>query len=333
MTYIRNLLAEQLLVKSLESSELNKLAVSIIPKLMDNITSSIDPSTHAPTLDFLETAMRHYPGVTGSAKNRIEDYLYSLVDSEDAQVVERTGRCLLLLQQIRGGGQHGGLHKKTWDEYQCKLVDTIHDVLGKVFAHTPETFDVEENLECLKLPKLATDDEPVISARRIVNRLLNLISYLEEAIVLPYPVPKPFRPMKLLNVVLRGHSVSCQTMAKNTIQENLALGMLLPQVQVQLLKLLDALVLVLKSNMIPFGNLLTDLFEQCLKATLTTGAKGSKKSYIALRTKVYGSVGLWCETVKYASGIEDITDGLLEHIVQDVAPFESEVILQVNASR
>ncbi|KXJ75794.1 hypothetical protein RP20_CCG011025 [Aedes albopictus] len=324
---------KQLLIKSLESSDLNKLAISVIPKLMDNITSSVDPSTHAATLDFLETAMRHYPGVTGSAKTRIEDYLYSLVDSEDSQVVERTGRCLLLLQQIRGGGQHGSLHKKTWDEYQCKLVDTIHDLLGTVFAHTPETFDVDENLECLKLPKLVTDDEPVLAARRIVNRLLNLISYLEEAIVQPYPVPKPFRPMKLLNVVLRGHSVSCQTMAKNTIQENLALGMLLPQVQVQLLKVLDGLVLVLKSNMLPFGNLLTDLFEQCLKGTLTAGAKGRKKSYIGLRTKVYESIGLWCETAKYGSGVEEITDSLLEHIVQDVAPFESEVTLQVNASR
>ncbi|EAT33458.1 AAEL014265-PA [Aedes aegypti] len=324
---------KQILLKSLESSDLNKLAISVIPKLMDNITGSTDPSTHASMLDFLETAMRHYPGVTGSAKTRIEDFLYSLVDSEDSQVVERTGRCLLLLQQIRGGGQHGSLHKKTWDEYQCKLVDTIHDLLGKVFAHTPETFDVEEDLECLKLPKLATDDEPVVAARRIVNRLLNVISYLEEAIVQPYPVPKPFRPMKVLNVVLRGHSVSCQTMAKNSIQENLALGMLLPQVQAQLLKVLDALVLVLKSNMLPFGNILTDLFDQCLKGTLTAGGKGRKKSFISLRTKVYESIGLWCETAKYGSGVEEITDSLLEHIVQDVAPFEPEVTLQVNASR
>ncbi|XP_062561769.1 proline-, glutamic acid- and leucine-rich protein 1-like [Armigeres subalbatus] len=324
---------KQLLLKSLESSDLNKLAISAIPKLMDNITSSIDPSTHASTLDFLETSMLHYPGVTGSAKTRIEDFLYSLVDSEDPLVVERTGRCLVQLQQIRGGGQHGSLHKKTWDEYQCKLVDTVHDLLGKVFAHTPETFDLDENLECLKLPKLVIDDEPVVIARRVVNRLLNLISYLEEAIVQPYPVAKPFRPMKLLNVVIRGHSVSCQGMAKNTIQENLAFGMLLPQIQVQLLKVLDALVLVLKSNMIPFGNLITDLFDQCLKGTLTSNAKGRKKNYIALRSKAYESIGLWCETTKYASGIEECTDSLLEHIVKDVAPFESEVTLQVNASR
>lgn len=201
---------EQLLLKSLESSELNKLIISNIPKLMDNVTTATNPSTYAATLGFLESAMRHYPGVSGSAKNRIEDFLFSLVDSEDAQVVDKTGTCLLLLQQIRGGGQHGNLHKKTWEDYQCKLVDTIHDLLGKVFAHTPETFDVSDSLECLKLPQLTIDDEPVNGARRIVTRLTNLISYLEKAIAEPYPVAKPIRPIKILNLVFRGHSISCQ---------------------------------------------------------------------------------------------------------------------------
>ncbi|XP_001851523.2 proline-, glutamic acid- and leucine-rich protein 1 [Culex quinquefasciatus] len=324
---------KQLLLKSLESSDLNKLIISNIPKLLDNVTSNADSSTRAATLDFLEMAMRHYPGVTGSAKNRIEDYLYSLVDSDDASVVHRTGTCLLLLQQIRGGGQHGTLHKKTWDEYQCKLVDSIHELLGRVFEHTPETFDVDENLECLKLPALVVEDEPVDAARRIVTRLLNLICYLEKAVVGAYPVAKPFRPMKLLNVVLRGHSVSCQMMAKNSILENVALGMFLPQIQAQLLKLLDGMVLVLKSYLFPFRNLLTDLFDQCLKGTVTVDGKGRKKSYISLRTKVYGSIAVWCETVKFGSGVEEISDSLLENIVQDVAPYEPEVTLQVNASR
>uniref|UniRef100_A0A1Q3EY87 Pre-rRNA-processing protein RIX1 N-terminal domain-containing protein n=1 Tax=Culex tarsalis TaxID=7177 RepID=A0A1Q3EY87_CULTA len=325
---------KQLLLKSLESSELNKLIISNIPKLLDNVSSNADSSTHAATLDFLETAMRHYPGVTGSAKNRIESYLYSLVDSDDATVVNRTATCLLLLQQIRGGGQHGTLHKKTWDEYQCKLVDSIHELLGRVFEHTPETFDVDENLECLKLPALVVQDEPVDGARRIVTRLLNLICYLEKAVVGAYPVAKPFRPMKLLNVVLRGHSVSCQMMAKNSILENVALGMFLPQIQAQLLKLLDGIVLVLRSHLFPFRNLLTDLFDQGLKGTAAAGdGKGRKKSYISLRAKVYESIAVWCETVKFGSGVEAISDSLLEHIVQDVAPYEPEVTLQVNASR
>ncbi|XP_058839914.1 proline-, glutamic acid- and leucine-rich protein 1-like [Topomyia yanbarensis] len=323
---------KQLLLKSLESSDLNKLMISNVPKLMENVTTTVDPSTNAATLDFLETAMRYYPGPSGPSRNRIEDYLFSLVDSEDPLVVDRTGTCLLLLQQIRGGGQHGNLHKKTWEEYQCKLVDTIHDLLGKVFAHTPESFDVDENLEYLKFPKLVVDDEPVAGALRVVTRLLNAICYLERAILEPYPVAKPFKPMKILNVILRAHAVSCQTMTRNSIQENLALGMFLPQIQERMLKVLDALVLVLKSNMLPFGNLVTDLFDQSLKGTLTVDAKGRMKSFVAQRTKVYESMALWCETNKYASGIEEIGDKVLEHIVQDITPFEAEVTLQVNAS-
>ncbi|XP_058454772.1 proline-, glutamic acid- and leucine-rich protein 1 isoform X2 [Malaya genurostris] len=322
----------QLLLKSLESSDLNKLMISNIPKLMDNVTVSIDTSINVATLDFLETVMRHYPGPSGPSKNRIEDCLFSLVDSEDPLVVESTGICLLLLQQIRGGGQHGSLHKKTWEEYQNKLIDTIHDLLGKVFAHVPESFDVEENLECLKLPKLLVSDDPVTGALRVVTRLLNVICYMEKAILEPYPVAKPFRPMKILNVVLRGNAVSCQTMAKNSIQDNIALGTFLPQIQEQLLKVLDALVLVLKSNMLPFGNLITEMFIQCLKATQTVDVKGRKKSFVTLRAKIYESMGLWCETNKNSSCIEEISDTVLDHIIQDISPYEAEVTLQVNAS-
>ncbi|XP_055587467.1 proline-, glutamic acid- and leucine-rich protein 1-like [Uranotaenia lowii] len=323
---------KQLLNKSLQSTDLNKLMVSNIPKLLESISTAINPSLHVSVLDFLETAMRSYPGVTGMAKNRIEDFLYSLVDSEDTEIVKRTASCLLLLQQIRGGGQHGSLHKKTWDEYQCKLVNTVHELLGQVFAHIPETFDVEENLECLKFPKLVVNEEPVTGAHQTVRRLINVIHYLEAAILEPYPVAKPIRPMKVLNVIFRAHSVSCVTMGKTALRENLALGMMLPQVQLELLRVLDALVLVLKSNALPFGNLVTDLFDQCLKGTLTTNSKGQKKSFLALRVRVYESIVLWCDTLHYASGVEEIADNLLEHIVQDITPFEPEVTLQVNAS-
>ncbi|XP_055525734.1 proline-, glutamic acid- and leucine-rich protein 1 [Wyeomyia smithii] len=323
----------QLVLKSLESSDVSKLMISNIPKILDCITTVADPSNHSSTLDFLKTVMLKYPGPSGPSKNRIEQYLYSLIDSEDPVVVDRTGSCLLLLQQIKGGGQHGNLHKKTWEEYHLHLVDTIHDLLGKIFAHTPESFDVDDNLECLKLPKMIVDDEPVISAQRIATRLVNLIDYLEKAILEPYPVAKPVKPMKVLNVIFRGHAVSSRAMARNSIQDNLALGLFLPSIQTHLLKVLDALTLVLKSNMLLFGNLITDLFDQCLKTTVTVESKGRKKSFVALRMKVYESIGLWCETTSSGSGIEDVADSLLEHIIQDVTPYEPEVTLQVNASR
>ncbi|KFB36358.1 AGAP003842-PA-like protein [Anopheles sinensis] len=324
---------EQLLLRSLNSNELHKLLVSNIPKLLEPIAPNLDASVLPVALSFLELSMQHYAGSCGSIKSRIEPFLYSLVDATDQRVINRVARCMLLLQQIRGGGQHGNLHKKTWEEYYLRLVDTIHDVLNKIFAHTPETFDEEDNMECLKLPPIPSTKNPILAAQLWSVRAVNLIAFLDHAIVGAYPVPKPIVPFKALNVILRGLSVSCSAMARNTIVENVAFGTFLPTIHYALLEVLDGLVLALGSNLLMYGDMIYEMFPKCLKAARADrhGDEGVKKSFTRLRTKIYESIQLWCAKMGHGSCIEMVNEPILEHIVRDVTPHVSEVTLKIDA--
>uniref|UniRef100_A0A2M4AIK1 Pre-rRNA-processing protein RIX1 N-terminal domain-containing protein n=1 Tax=Anopheles triannulatus TaxID=58253 RepID=A0A2M4AIK1_9DIPT len=326
---------KQLLLHSCNSAELRKLLSSnlstfILHPLGANFEASVIPHF----LTVLELAMRHYSGVCGALKTRIEQFLYSLADATDPHTVLGTATCMLLLQQIRGGGQHGTLHKKTWEEYYGKLVDTIHDLLNKVFAHTPETFDEQTNLECLKLPALPSTNDPLHAAQLVVVRVNNLIVWLEHAIVGTYAVPKPIAPFKALNLVLRGLSVTCGAMSKNVITENVTFGTFLPTIQRSLLCVLDGLINTLGSHMLIFGDLICDAFVKCLRATQNVrhGATGQKKSFTQLRAKVYGSITVWCERTNYGSSIENVNEQILEHIVRDITPFVGEVTLKMDAN-
>uniref|UniRef100_A0A182JL29 Uncharacterized protein n=1 Tax=Anopheles atroparvus TaxID=41427 RepID=A0A182JL29_ANOAO len=323
----------QLVQRSLSSNELHKLMVSNVPKLLEPIAPSLDTSVLPAALSFLELTMQHYSGVCGSIKSRIEPFLYSLVDATDQRIVNRTARCMLLLQQIRGGGQHGNLHKRTWEEYYRRLVDTIHDSLNKIFVHTPETFDEEDNLECLKLPPIPPTDNPVLAAQLLSVRAVNLIAYLDQAIVGAYPVPKPIIPFKALNLILRGLSVSCSAMGRNTIIENVAFGTFLPAIHYALLEVLDGLVLALGSNLLMFGDTICEMFPKCLKAAQVDRSddEGIKKSFTRLRTKIYESIHLWCEKMRYGSCIETVNEPILEHIFRDITPHVSEVTLKMDA--
>ncbi|XP_053670176.1 proline-, glutamic acid- and leucine-rich protein 1-like [Anopheles nili] len=325
---------QQLIKRSLSSNDLHKLFVSYLPKILESVEPALTPPAIPAALSFLELAMLHYASTCGLHKNRIETFLFSLVDDTNRSVVSGTAKCLLLLQQIRGGGQHGTLHKKTWEEYYLKLVDTIHDLLNKIFAHTPESFDEEENLECLKLPPVELTKNAIRNAQMLAVRASNLIAFLQQAIVGAYPVPKPIIPFKAINLVLRGLSVSCEAMGTNPIAENITFGTSLPLIHYELLEVLDALVLVLGSNLFIFGDSICEMFPKCLKATYRAshGSDGNKKSFTRLRTKIYGSIQLWCEKTRYGSNIETVNEPIFEHIVRDITPFESEITLKMGTT-
>ncbi|XP_052867113.1 proline-, glutamic acid- and leucine-rich protein 1-like [Anopheles cruzii] len=327
------LVLQKLLLKSLHSSDIRKLFVSNLVTMLEPIGSTLKKPVVPSVLAFLALAMQHYAGVCGSLKSRIEQFLYSLVDTTDRETAVSVAECLLLLQQIRGGGQHGTLHKKTWEEYYRKLIDTVHDLLNKIFAHTPETFDEETELECFKFRPLSSQDDPLGAAQLIVTRTNNLILFLQQAIIGAYPVPKPIAPFKALNLILRGLSVTCGAMNQNPIVENIAYGTYLPVIQRGLLAVFDGLVLTLGSHMFMYADLVCTAFVKCLRATQHPAGRlhGRKKNFILLRTQLYRSIGLWCETLGYGSCIETVNEPILEQIIRDITPYEAEVMLKIDA--
>lgn len=50
-----------------------------------------------------------------------------------------------------------------------------------------------------------------------------------------------------------------------------------------------------------------------------------------IRQAAYHTLSLWCQTTKYGSLVETVTEDLIKYIIQDITPYQSEVTLQVLA--
>lgn len=320
-----------LLKKSIHIPELSKaISGNLLSKIIETISASHTPSiAHFAALKFLEIAMITFAGPCGSSKKQIQTFVLSFVDSQTDDIVKQTGKCLQLLQQIRGGGAQGISHKNAWAQLQSQLLGSLHEHLSALFTNTIETFDDGgEQMETLDVPEIELSDEPLPRALQLETRFVNICKYFVAVLVEPFPVPKSIKPAKILQLISRGLSVNCSLLSKNIIIDNVALGIIIPRIHVALLTLLDSLISVLRSHMLLYGHHILQLMNQSLKWTASGKSNGFKRIFVNIRRATYFSLDLWCKTVYSSSGTEIIAEDLIQQIIQDITPYQNEVKLQ-----
>lgn len=131
----------------------------------------------------LQLCMELYPGPCGSSRNAIEKYLSTFINQTDLRAVKEAGKCILLLQQIRGGGQQGISQKNAWAILQTQLLRAMHTHLDQIYANTAETYDSGHSGEDiasspLKFTELELSPEPISRATQLATRFGNLCEYL-----------------------------------------------------------------------------------------------------------------------------------------------------------
>lgn len=107
-----------------------------------------------------------------------------LVDNNEEDVVVSCGKCLHLLQQIKGGGVLGINYKTQWKNYQLQLIGGIHATYNELFINCAELYDGKIETENLSgdTEKVKYDIEPVKRTGQIYTKCHNLIKYLEIAL-------------------------------------------------------------------------------------------------------------------------------------------------------
>lgn len=322
-----------LLHKSVHVPELSKaLSNTLLAKLTEALLS-LPAAAHSAALALLEQAQRLHPGAASLSRAATERWILSFADSADAQLVRQSGRCLLLLQQTRGGGGAGGTaHQAAWAALQQALLGELHRLLDALFVHTPEVMDVfvaSADAAQLGWPELQLSDEPVARHVQLVQRFRNVAEYLRGALVEPFPVPKAVLPAKVLGLISRGLAVNCATLAGNLIVDNIVVGALIPRVHCALFGLLDGLVGVLGTNVLPYGQHVLQLVVQSLQWTSSGRAAGAKRPFASVRIAAYQSLERWTLVARSACGVERVAAELVPLLVQDVTPFQTEVRLKV----
>lgn len=302
-----------------------------------HISKVYESATNAPTsktkyaLKCIETCLREYPGSSGPFRGVIERFLWKNVDHIDFEVVQNCGKCLHLLQQVKGGGIQGINHKTQWKNYQLQLLGGIHDVYNAMFANCVELYD--EKIEKESLPWQSElnefNDEPVKKSAQMYIRCRNLLAYLSIALRESFPVEKPILVKKVLNVIVRGLGVNCLMLEKNPIADNIALSVLLPNMHLDLLNLLCIVLTILRGHILLYAELILGLIVDSLKWTSMKNLNASEKNMLSLRKKVYETTTLWCKMLKSGSLCETVAEHLFNEIQEDITPALHEFTLKV----
>ncbi|GLV32217.1 hypothetical protein CBL_11826 [Carabus blaptoides fortunei] len=306
------------LSKSVTSGILNKI-VEQICKTQNSLSS----------LKCLETCLRVYSGPCTPLRNTIDKYLIAYVDcSVSSDSVRFAGKCLHALQQVGGGGANGINHKVAWKKQQRALCATAHSLMDQLFESLTEfgNFQQGDNTP-LQLPNLADGD----SMKLNTTRLINIVIFLQEMLLGAYPTAKSVMPKHILDVVSRGLAITSAILGNQIISETISLSMYLNLIHRHCLQLLQALIVSLGCNLIPYATVICKLIANNLKS-MTPKDAANVQSFCELRVTAYQTLSIWMTVAKSASCVHVFADSIIPMIITDITPAKNEVNLSVQSS-
>lgn len=173
------------LAKSVYIPDLGKaISSNLLSKIIESV-NGLPPECHLAALKCLENCMKFYAGPCGASKGAIERFLGQFIDSTNCAAVIRSGKCLLQLQQVRGGSAQGTSVKSAWSNLQSQILGSLHDIMNQLFVNATETYDgfsFDEEITTLKVAELNLSPEPIERASQLLTRFRNLCEYLRIAL-------------------------------------------------------------------------------------------------------------------------------------------------------
>lgn len=312
-----------------ENPDLHKtIQTKYLQKIVENITA-LPASALIEPLKCLKTCMTLHPGTCGIYKNKIDAFLKQFVDNNDDELIEIVGQCLHLLQQTRGGGTSGGVHKKCWAEYQAQVVGSIEESFDKLMKNVQEIDGALGKSETLKLPNPKLSTEPVEKYTQQLIRFKNLCKILEITLLEPFPTAKTIQVARILGLVEKGLSIDQSAFEKKVqTTDNVILGALLPQIQTSCLELLQCLILLTQQNILPHSKGICDIVMRVLKQT---SPKDNLKHRVnvTLRCVVYETMILFLNTCSNNVFVKNCSENLLKEIILDTTPRNNAMCLMI----
>ncbi|XP_050351960.1 proline-, glutamic acid- and leucine-rich protein 1-like [Nymphalis io] len=273
----------------------------------------------------LKNVINRFPKYCMQHRSNTENYLAGFISSNNYFNVIEAAKCAHALQQVRPTKEKTATPKSSWRDQIGLLCNAAHTLISAVF---PNAVDMYKDTEMAQTPsaKSALSIALTDVTKNLKNvkdkqsllqiRLKNVLVFIQAMLVEIYPVAKPIRPQIILDVIVRALSV---TSGINS-QVNIA------SVKTQALRTLDALIVCLGSNLIPFSPLLI----RCVMQTLRWSSDNSIEDYRKVRSTAYNTLSKWLNIlhVHRTSDSRHLwEDELTGHIVHDITPLKKVVQL------
>ncbi|CAH0729503.1 unnamed protein product, partial [Brenthis ino] len=258
-----------------------------------------------------------FPKYCMSHRINVENYFVGFLSSNNYYSVIEVAKCVNALQQVRPTKEKTATPKSSWRDQMSVLCNAAHALITAIFPNavdiykdnaTPKTMPAKSPItdflvDITKVVKNTKDKQLVLQIR-----LKNIFIFIQAMLVETYPVAKPIQPRSILDVIVRALSVT----SGSNQDDNIA------AVKIQALRTLDALIMCLGSNLIPFSPLIIRLVMQTLRWSTDNPSEGNRK----VRTTAYNTLTGWLTTL-HTHRISDNNsweDELSSHIIYDITP-------------
>ncbi|KAJ8713270.1 hypothetical protein PYW07_013640 [Mythimna separata] len=287
----------------------------------------------------LEDVITRFPRYCSQHRPTIENFLAHFLDSSNYYNVITAAKCAHSLQQIRPSQDKTASPKNCWREQMAILCDAAHSLIEVIFSKTVNIYKANQSakkkdVELLANSPLTKALSNIVNVKKshgsgsgdkqlvLRNRLRNIFVFIQAMLVEVFPVAKPVQPQLILEVVVQALSVSSST---NTDAAEAA------SVKTQALRTLDAMILCLGPNLIPFSGLVFRSVMQTLKWSSENPSEESRK----VRVTAYNSLTKWLgllhvHRLSNEGRGRSWEDELTKHIVEDITPVRK--IVQLTAS-
>ncbi|XP_046968788.1 proline-, glutamic acid- and leucine-rich protein 1-like [Vanessa cardui] len=273
----------------------------------------------------LKNVINRFPKYCMQHRSNTENYLASFISSNNYFNVIEAAKCAHALQQVRPTKEKTATPKSSWRDQIALLCNTAHTLISAVFpnavdmykdADMPQTPSAKSALS-IALTDVTKNLKNVKDKQSLLQlRLKNVLVFIQAMLVEIYPVAKPIRPQIILDVIVRALSVTSGTNSNVNISS----------VKTQALRTLDALIVCLGSNLIPFSPLVI----RCVMQTLRWSSENSTEDNRIVRSTAYNTLSRWLNVlhVHRTSDSRNLwEDELTGHIVDDITPLKKIVQL------
>ncbi|XP_026733182.1 proline-, glutamic acid- and leucine-rich protein 1-like isoform X2 [Trichoplusia ni] len=247
----------------------------------------------------VDDVINRFPRHCAQHRNTIEKFLVHFLDSSSYFNVIEAAKCAHSLQQIRPSQDKMATPKNCWREQMFLLCNTAHNLIEAIFSNTVAIYKnnnvvKKSGSELLGNTPLTTAFSRILNVEKhstgdtkragLVNKLRNILVFIQAMLVEVYPVGKPIQPQLILELIVPALNLSSSA---NTDPAEASI------VKIQALRTLDALIACLGKNLIPFSALVIRIVMQTLRWSIEHNNEESRK----VRCAAYKSLSLWLSTL------------------------------------
>ncbi|XP_018569527.1 proline-, glutamic acid- and leucine-rich protein 1-like [Anoplophora glabripennis] len=282
-------------------------------------------NNHEAALNTLATCIKYYGSWFAPHKLRVEHFITNFLENPSEQLVGSAATAFHYLQQVGGAGIDGINHKRNFSTNFSKLCVTVQKLFDKFFENEIEIDQSDRsNQEAFEFTDLPHYTQKMLHIT--TRRLKNCLTFIIKMLLKGFPAEKEIKPSDVLDVISRGTAVHrCLGTANDNSLEDFQFSILLNQVQIELLRLLQVLIVWLHGNALPFTFTITKILVDCLKRSQSCQCYKTDSLY---QERVYKALGCWIRVSRGALHTHFQTQ-LVKCILKDVTPVKNSVSLNL----